>query len=72
MLGFIQVQSSAIEAVKYEDVSHELFVQFKSGHLYKYADVSHKEFQALMSADSLGKHFHAHIRSAKHFTKFEE
>lgn len=70
MKDFTMVQSSSIEAVKHD--TDELVVIFKSGEMYKYKDVTAEEFEALIKADSVGKHFHKHIRSAKEFEKCVE
>lgn len=54
--------SSTIAAVGYDPQTGMLEVTFKSGGTYRYADVPAAAHAALMQADSIGKHFHAHIR----------
>lgn len=58
------VTSSNIAAIGYDPATKALTVQFKSGAQHRYADVSPDAHAALMAAESKGKHFHAHIRSA--------
>lgn len=58
------VKSSNLSAVGYDPATRALTVQFKSGASHHYADVSPEAHAALMAAESVGKHFHAHIRSA--------
>lgn len=72
MLDFINVESSSIEAIKYEKGLNTLVVLFKSGQLYRYNDISPTEFNDLLNADSVGSHFAKHIRNNKQFVKFEE
>lgn len=56
------VQSSTIKSVGYDPASRELEVHFASGGRYRYQDVDAKTHAALMSAPSIGGHFHKHIR----------
>lgn len=57
------VTSSNIAAVGYDHATRTLGVQFKSGHLFHYQGVEPHQHAALLGADSVGKHFHAHIKS---------
>lgn len=57
-------RSSTIEAVGYDPATQLLKVKFKSGGTYHYESVPAAEHQKLMAAESIGKHFHAHIRGA--------
>lgn len=54
--------SSTIAEVGYEPDSRELTIRFHSGGVYKFADVPEDEHQSLMSAPSVGRHFHQFIR----------
>jgi len=60
------VQSSAISAIGYNPNSHKLTIDFKSGQTWEYDGVAPDHYDALMSADSVGKHFHEHIRGTFH------
>ena len=57
-----KVESSNIEAVGYDPNTKELTVKFKNGGTYHYSAVPSHEADALMHAESIGKHFHAHIK----------
>lgn len=58
------VKSSNIKSVGYDPARRLLEVEFSSGGVYQYEDVSKEEFNALMHADSIGGHFHIHIRNS--------
>lgn len=58
------VKSSNITSVAYDPAAQELEVQFKNGGRYRYAGVPATAHAALMAADSVGAHFHQHIKSA--------
>ena len=57
--------SSTIQKLEHDSDGNVLTVHFKSGGVYQYPGVSASEFEALRTAPSVGKHFHAHIKSAK-------
>lgn len=57
------VISSDLVSVGYDPTSHILEIEFKIG-LYQYDDVPESVYNALMSAASLGKYFHAFIKNA--------
>lgn len=44
-------------------VGDVLFIGFNKGTFYRYPGASEKDYAALVGADSVGKHFHANIRS---------
>lgn len=56
------VVSSSLSAVGHDAGVDELHVQFKNGTRYVYSGVSAEKHAALISADSIGKHFAANIR----------
>lgn len=58
-----KVASSNIEAVDHDGGS-TLRVRFKNGGVYEYQGVSEEAYQALLTAESVGKHFAAHVRNA--------
>ena len=61
------VISSDIASIGYEnEIMH---IRFHSGGLYKYSNVPVSLYNALMSAESHGKYFHAHIRGRYGDTK---
>jgi hypothetical protein len=65
------VKSNAIAAVGYSSDERALHVQFKSGDTWRYANVPPDTAHALMTADSIGKHFHANIKGAFSASKVE-
>ena len=56
------VKSSTIESIGYDGDTKTLRIKFKSGATYDYADVPYETHADLMSAPSIGKHFHSMIR----------
>lgn len=62
MRQYHQVDSSNIDGLFYEATTARLYVQFKGGVEYYYSDVPVTAFDALMHAESKGKHLNAHIK----------
>lgn len=58
------VKSSAANAIGYDAARRELHVEFGSGAVHIYADVSPEKHQALMKADSIGRHLTQHIKGS--------
>lgn len=56
------VTSSQIEAVGHDPKTNTLHIQFKGGNVYTYNNVSAQHHADMMSAESIGKHFHQHIK----------
>jgi hypothetical protein len=56
------VSSEAISSVGYESVTSSLEIEFVGGGVYCYYEVPRAVYEELMSADSHGKYFMAHIR----------
>lgn len=54
--------SSSISQCEYDDDAKEMNITFASGGRHKFSDVAKSDFDALTQSDSLGKHFHQHIR----------
>lgn len=52
------VESSNIKEAGYDHDTHTLYLTFKQGATYAYASITVQEFQYLITADSVGKHFH--------------
>jgi len=68
-MEFVEVESSNIGAVKYEDST--LYIRFKTGAVYSYDGVSEELYKQLLNAPSIGKFFAANIKNAYSFTKEE-
>jgi len=56
------VTSSSISAVGYDDVTQVMEVEFKTGKVYQYPMIPREKYDALMAADSMGKHFIANFK----------
>lgn len=56
------VESSNIAEIGYDPETRVLEILFRNGRIYTYNGVPRDEYQALMSADSIGSHFQTHIR----------
>lgn len=57
-----EVTSKMLSRVKYDDETHVLTVTFNNGGTYDFAGVSPEAHEALINAESVGKHFLAHIK----------
>ena len=58
-----RVASSVIAEVRYDDERELLEVLFHNGRVYRYLDVPPEEFDALITADSVGRYFNQEIRT---------
>lgn len=65
-----KVESSNLSKVRYKKGTLE--IKFKRGGQYKYSKVPKEEYQALLQADSKGKHFNQHIKGVYDFQKVPE
>ena len=73
-----EVESSQIHALGHDAETNTLAVQFKSkggpGNVYHYSNVPVEKFEAMLSADSIGRHFGSEIKGKVDdhpFTKIE-
>jgi KTSC domain len=62
------VKSSNIKSVGYDPASQTLEVEFQEGGIHQYSRVPAAKHQAMVKSRSVGKYFHANIRS-KHRSK---
>ncbi|MBW8336112.1 KTSC domain-containing protein [Stutzerimonas stutzeri] len=53
----VALQSSSLRSLGYDPKQQILEVEFSSGALYRYEAVPPEAVQALLEADSLGRHF---------------
>lgn len=60
----VSVDSSNIESVAHDEATKVLRVWFKNGATYDYAGVPRTTYVGLISAESVGKYFHAHVRQS--------
>ncbi|WP_419921946.1 KTSC domain-containing protein [Candidatus Poriferisodalis sp.] len=56
------MSSSNLVSVGYDAASETLEVEFRESRVYQYAGFPQHEYDAFMSASSLGSHFYHHIR----------
>lgn len=63
--------SSTIVGVGYEPEHKRLRVKFKSGGTYQFDGVSPEDHSKLITAESVGKHFHRHIKGEFKSTKLD-
>jgi len=62
----IQLNSSNIKSVVYDEKAHALTVEFHSTHRYKIHNVTNAEYSGLLNAASPGKYFAAQLRDKRH------
>lgn len=58
----VQVDSSAIDEVAYDEAARRLTIRFVHGGRYTYLDVPPRVARGLLAAPSHGRYFHDHIR----------
>lgn len=63
----VAVKSSNIKSVGHEGDTME--VEFHTGGIYTYHGVKEHHFKSLLKADSIGNHFHKHIKTSFKFKK---
>lgn len=56
------VISSNIKSVGHDPETNTLEVEFKDGGVYSFGNVDSDKHQSMMSAQSVGSHFHKHIK----------
>ena len=56
------VTSSNLHSVGYDPATKDMHVRFHSGNTATYRNVPPETHQAFVSAPSVGKHFHQHIK----------
>ena len=60
------VDSSAIAAIGYNAADEVLCVRFRSGREHEYWSVPPDVYQALLTANSIGRYFNAYIKDCYH------
>ena len=61
--------STNIISIGHDPETNVLEIEFKGGGVYSYEGVSAEKASALLAADSIGSHFHKHIRGAHSHSK---
>ena len=62
MLNWIEVESSAVEQVAYDDGRNDLHVEFEGGAHYRYSGVEPDEFHRLLGSASIGAFINRDIK----------
>ena len=62
MITIKSTRSDMISEASYDEAEQCLYITFQKGAQYKYSDFPKHKFDALINAESMGKHFHAHIK----------
>ena len=60
----IPVDSASLSSINYYPAMQMLEVEFQSGSVYVYFNVPAAIYKGLMRADSMGRYFIQHVRSA--------
>lgn len=67
----VEVNSSTIKSLAYNEEVKELLVTFKNNTTYSYEDVPFTEFEAMIEAESVGKYFSSKIKGNYVYKKVE-
>lgn len=67
----IQVNSSNIDSIGYDNKSEEVYVRFLNGSLYVYKGVPLHEFENLRDASSLGSYLHRNYKNVYPYERIE-
>lgn len=59
----IQVSSSNVESIGYDEANQILYVSFLNGSTYIYKGVSQYEFDGLLNSPSVGSYLHRNIKN---------
>mgnify|MGYP003633840729 CR=1 FL=1 len=71
MPEMINVSSSNIESIGYEEQSELVYVRFLNGSLYIYKGVPLHEFENLRDASSLGSYLHRNYKNVYPYERIE-
>lgn len=71
MVDMIPVNSSNVKEVGYDAKNSELHVSFHSSGTYVYDGVPVDEYEALVTAESVGKHFNKYIKNGAYKPRVE-
>lgn len=65
----IEVPSSQISEIGYDDSDNSLYVKFPNGNTYKYNNVNKEVYNAALSAPSIGSYFSRNIKNTYSYIK---
>ena len=69
MTKMVEVVSSNIKAIGFDELKNELTVEFLSGGKYVYGAVPESIYETFLEAESKGKFFHRNIRNVYSYSK---
>lgn len=69
MEDWVNVVSSDISSVKYEENTGVMIIRFNKGGEYEYYDVYVEDYYNLITAPSVGRYFNTNIRNKYQYTK---
>jgi len=64
-----ELSSSVIARVAYDETSHTLMIEFRSGTFYDYFNVPKSVYHELIGASSAGTYFAENIRDVYRYTR---
>lgn len=67
----IDVDSSNVRSVGYDESSATLYIQFSNNTMYIYKGVPIVEFEGLINAPSIGSYLHRNIKSLYPYERIE-
>ena len=67
----MDVDSTAIQAIDYDEARHKLFVRFQSGERYVYVGVPPEVCRSFVEAESKGRFFQSRIRDRYPFNRLD-
>ena len=62
-VDMVPVDSTAARSVGYDPQTGMIHVEFHSGGTHPFGPFTKQEFERFRDADSIGKHYHAHVRA---------
>ena len=70
-VDMIEVSSSNVESIGYDENLQLLYIQFHNGSLYIYKGVPIMEFHGLLNASSVGSYLHRNIKNLYPYERIE-
>lgn len=67
-ISWTNVDSSHLEAVAYNEQTHRMAIEFKSGAFFAYEDVPMDVYYGLMGASSVGQYFDRVVKKSGLYT----
>lgn len=69
-MEMVEVESSNLKAIGYDEENNILYIDFKNSGTYKYFDVEKNIYDGFFNAESIGKYFDRNIKKVNYeYTK---